>query len=415
MFAILKYANFIISNANVIVSAAGGQPISPIDLLLPVGISFYTFRSMGYIVDVYRGLEDEPDIFKFALFVSFFPQIIQGPISRFGNLKKTLFIRHGFNFKEFQAGLARILWGFFKKLVVADRLFAAVSALSASPDEYRGAYVILAMFFYAATLYSDFTGGIDITIGAARILGITVQENFNRPFYSVSIADYWRRWHITMGAWFRDYLFYPVSASKPLLKFTKKLKNIFGDGVGKRAQFYTPLIIVWFTTGLWHGAQWYFVVWGLVNGAVIIISEELRPLYAKFHKRFPVGQKLWYRAFLVCKTFCMMSLIGTFYVYADVKLTFKMAFSIITDFNLNDFITRGLGGLGLSFADYAAVVSAVSVMIIAGFFMYNKKVEFTNLRPGLRGALMAALFFIVLIFGVYGFGYDSREFIYNQF
>ena len=415
ILAVLKYTNFVISNANAVISATGGQPFSPINLLLPVGISFYTFQSMGYITDVYRGSEGEPNIFKFALFISFFPQIIQGPISRFNNLSKTLFIRQRFNFEAFQAGLARVLWGFFKKLVVADRLFKAVTVLSASPDEYKGVYVIMTMLFYAATLYSDFTGGIDITIGTARMLGIEINENFNRPFYAVSVADYWRRWHISMGTWFKDYLFYPVSSSKIMLKLSQSIKKVFGAGLSKRVQLYMPVIIVWSATGLWHGAQWYFVVWGLLNGAVMIISEEFRPLYAKFHKRFYFGQKFWYKAFQVCRTFFLTSLLGTFYVYADVRLTFKMCFSIIADFGFGRFLTQGLGNSGLRVSDYAVVICAILIMVAAGFLGYNKKVGFTKLGPGLRGALIAALFFIVIIFGVYGFGYDSQQFIYNQF
>ena len=415
MLAVLKYTNFIISNANTIISAAGGQPFSPINLLLPVGISFYTFQSMGYIIDVYRGSEDEPNLFKFALFVSFFPQIIQGPISRFGNLKKSLFTRHKFSPEEFQAGLARILWGFFKKLVVADRLITAVTALSASPENYNGVYVILTMFFYIATLYADFTGGIDITIGTARMLGIQIHENFNRPFYAVSMADYWRRWHISMGTWFKDYLFYPLSTSKTMIKHSKKIKEKTGEGFSRRVQFYTTMIILWFTTGLWHGAQWYFVVWGLMNGTVLIISEELRPVYAKFHRRFPYGQTLWYKSFQVCRTFCLMCLLASFHVYTNVRLTFRMYFSVIADFGFGKFITQGINDLGLHFSDYIIVISAILIMIAAGFFGYNKKVEFKNLRPVYRGTLIAALFFIVVIFGTYGFGYDSQQFIYNQF
>jgi D-alanyl-lipoteichoic acid acyltransferase DltB (MBOAT superfamily) len=415
MLAVLKYSNFIISNVSSIISIAGGQPFAPINLLLPAGISFYTFQSMGYIIDVYRGSENEPNIFKFALFVSFFPQIIQGPISRFVHLNKTLFIRHKFDFGEFQAGFARILWGFFKKLVIADRLFAAVTAISSSPDEYKGVYVILTMFIYIVTLYADFTGGIDITIGTARMLGINIQENFNRPFYAVSMADYWRRWHISMGAWFKDYLFYPLSTSKTMINFSKKIKKTFGEGFGQRIQFYTTMIILWCTTGLWHGAQWYLVVWGLLNGMVLIISEELRPVYIKFHKRFPYGQTLWYRAFQVCRTFCLMSFLATFHVYTNARLTFRMYFSIIADFDWGRFITQGLDGLGLNFSDYTAIISAILIMVIVGFFWYNKKVEFKNLRPVHRNILIAALFFIIVIFGVHGFGYDSQQFIYNQF
>jgi D-alanyl-lipoteichoic acid acyltransferase DltB (MBOAT superfamily) len=415
ILAVLKYANFAILNANAIISAAGGRQLPLVNFLLPLGISFYTFQSIGYLTDVYRGADDEPNIFKFALFVSFFPQLIQGPISRFEHLKQTLFTRRSFNIVDFQAGLLRILWGFFKKLLVADRLFAAVIALAASPDDYRGVYVILTMLFYMVTLYADFSGGIDITIGIARMLGIKLHENFNRPFYSPSVTEYWRRWHITLGAWFKDYLFYPVSSSKIMLMLFKKTKKKFGDGTAKRMQLYIPTLLIWFATGLWHGAQWYFIIWGLMHGTAIIISEELRPLGTKFHKRFAVDKLWWYKAFQIIRTFCFISAVSVLYAYADVKLTFKMYASLITDFGWSRFIERGLHGLGLAWADYLVIIAAVLIMIAAGVLVYDKKIELKNLCPAVRSILIAALFFAVIIFGAYGFGYDSQQFIYNQF
>lgn len=222
ILAALKYTNFLITNVNALFSA----DIAAVDWVLPLGISFYTFQTVSYVIDVYwEKVEPEKNILRVALFTSFFPLLIQGPISRFGDLKDTLFAEHKADFKQISFGLQRILWGYFKKLVIADRLLAAVTALCGDPLTYTGAYVFIGAVLYAAELYADFTGGIDITIGVAQVLGIKVKENFIRPYFSRNIAEYWRRWHISMGTWFKDYIFYPLSVAPWLLKLSKSARK----------------------------------------------------------------------------------------------------------------------------------------------------------------------------------------------
>ena len=290
ILAVLKYTNFVIANINGILEAFHStRELSFVNLILPMGISFYTFQTMGYIIDVYRGTcKAERNLFKLALFVSFFPQLVQGPISRFNDLAKSLFEEHSFDTKVVSYGLYRILWGYFKKVVIADRILVAVNEIIQNPDVYQGGFVFVGMMFYAFELYADFTGGIDITIGIAQTMGITVTENFRRPYLSKNIKEYWKRWHITMGTWFTDYIFYPISVCKPMLKISKFSRAKFGDAVGKRVPVYLSSFVVWFTTGIWHGASWNFIVWGLMNFVVIMISQELEPLYRKFHHRFQV-------------------------------------------------------------------------------------------------------------------------------
>ena len=264
-----------------------------VNLLLPMGISFYTFQTMGYIIDVYRGKYGaEKNIGKLALFVSFFPQLIQGPISRFDDLSLSLYKEHNFDAKGFSFGFQRVLWGYFKKLVIADRIVIAVLEITKNPETYDGIFVLVGMVFYAIQLYADFTGGIDITIGIAQMLGIKVKENFNRPYFSKSIVEYWRRWHITMGTWFKDYIFYPLSVCKPMLNISKSSRKRFGEQIGKRVPVYLSTMTVWFTTGLWHGASWNFVVWGLLKRICDFSFQEFEPLYAKFHQKFNVRNTL---------------------------------------------------------------------------------------------------------------------------
>lgn len=387
-------------------------------LLMPLGISFYTFQSMGYLIDVYRGSKAERNLAKLALFISFFPQLIQGPISRFNQLKETLFSEHTFDSKNISNGLSRILWGFFKKLVIADRMFTAVSTIISSPNEYRGAYVIVVIFFYAIELYADFTGGIDIAIGTAQLLGIRLAENFERPYFSKSIAEYWRRWHITLGTWFKDYLFYPISVSKTMLKLAKKARQTLGDGVGKRLPIYTASIIVWFTTGVWHGSTWNFIVWGLMNCFVILVSQECVPLYNRFHERFPnIGRTGWYRMFQVIRTFWLMGFIRTLDLYTQVGTTFRLYASIFKVWNLPELLNGGLMKLGLTAADYIVLALASALMLYVSLKSRSGSIiEKINSRPQLvRYAAYFAIFVIILVFGAYGVGYDANQFIYSRF
>ena len=420
ILAVLKYTNFTIANINGLLQAFhSDHQLSFLNLVLPMGISFYTFQTMGYIIDVYRGTSSaEKNLFKLALFVSFFPQLVQGPISRFNDLAKSLFEVHYFDPKVVSYGLYRILWGYFKKVVVADRILTAVNEIIHNPDIYQGGFVFVGMMFYAFELYADFTGGIDITIGIAQTMGITVTENFRRPYFSKNIKEYWNRWHITMGTWFTDYIFYPISVCKPMLKFSKFSRSRFGEKIGKRVPVYLSSFVVWFTTGIWHGASWNFIVWGLMNFVVIMISEELEPLYRKFHSRFNVKGRAWYGVFEIVRTILLMSAIRMFDCYRDVPLTFKMYANMFTHFDIRALNAEAFLGLGLSGADYLLLF--VCLLIILTVSILEEK------RGSVRDMIFAsgaawkyivfgALMVAVILFGAYGIGYDQSQFIYNQF
>ena len=419
ILAVLKYTDFAILNINSVFDLFRVKKHLPLmGFVLPLGISFYTFQTMGYIIDIYRDkYPAERNPFKLALFISFFPQLIQGPISRFDDLKETLFSSHRYDPKNISYGLQRILWGFFKKLVIADRLFLGVSTIVQNPGEYQGIYVLAGMFFYAILLYADFTGGIDIAIGVAELLGIRLKENFERPYFSKSITEYWRRWHITLGTWFKDYMFYPISVSKSMLNLSKKCRAKLGDGIGKRVPIYIASIVVWFTTGIWHGAAWNFIVWGLLNCLVILVSQECIPLYNKFHERFPIGHTLWYRLFQVVRTFWLMSFLRTLDCYGNVGTTFRMYGTILTKPNFSVLFRGGFLQLGLTGGDY--IVLALSVLLVLLVSLRSRSGSFRDKLAGrpmlLRYAAFFILFLATLIFGAYGIGYDSNQFIYSRF
>ncbi len=419
ILAVLKYTNFTIANINALLHAFGsGQQLSLVNLVLPMGISFYTFQAMGYIIDVYRGtVTAEKNFFRFALFVSFFPQLVQGPISRFGDLQKSLFAEHSFDGRNVSFGLQRILWGFFKKLVIADRILVAVNAIIRNPDEYSAAYAFVGMLFYALELYADFTGGIDITIGVAQVLGVEVTENFRRPYFSKNIKEYWNRWHITMGTWFTDYIFYPISVCKPMLKLSKSSRNHLGEAIGKRVTVYLSSFVVWFATGIWHGASWNFIAWGLGNWVVIMVSQELEPLYARFHRRFAVKDKFGFRLFQVVRTVLLMSCLRMFDCYRDVPLTFRMFGSMFTGRNWNILWNGALLQLGLSVTDFAILAFGLLLLVTVSLLQRKGSVRerLQTLPFGLHYVLIYGLFLCVLLMGAYGVGYDASQFIYNQF
>ena len=418
ILAVVKYANFFITNLNSLLTAGGGRGLSFLNLALPLGISFYTFQAVGYLVDVYRGtVKAEENPFKFTLFVSFFPQLIQGPISRFGELGETLYGPHDFDRKQVCFGLQRMLWGYFKKLVVADRILAAVMTIIGDVETYQGAYAAVGMLFYTIQLYADFTGGIDVTIGLAQTLGISVRENFNRPYFSKSLKEYWRRWHISMCSWFRDYLFYPLSTSKAMQKFTKFTRKHLGDKVGRRLPVYVSSFVVWFSTGLWHGASWNFIVWGLLNYVVLMVSEELEPLYAGFHRRFSVEGKFWYRLFQVGRTFVLICVLNIFDCYASLGETVKAIGSVFTVHNWKMLWDGSLLALGLTGLDYGILAGGCLMMLGVSLVQRGGSVrEKISAKPyWVKFAVWYGLFLAVLLMGAYGVGYDASQFIYNRF
>jgi len=418
LLAVLKYTAFAVSGINSILGWFDAKPFKLPSLLLPLGISFYTFQSMGYLIDVYRKkARAESNPAKLALFVSYFPQLIQGPISRFSSLGAQLFERHPFDGLHFRAGLLRVAWGFFKKMVIADTVAIGVKTLTLQSESYQGIYVFLLIVLYSIQIYGDFTGGIDITIGLSEMMGIRLAENFDRPFSSKSTKEYWRRWHITMGTWFTDYVFYPLSICKPMQRLSKFSRAKLGEKLGKRIPVYLATIATWFLTGLWHGAGWNFIVWGLLNCFVILVSQELQPLYTRFNGRFPrlVASAPW-GAWQMARTFLLMGLIRSLDCYRDVSLSFKLWGSMLTTFNIGELFSGGFTSFGLGLSDWCVILCGVLVV----FFVSIQKGD-TPLReriakkPILTCALLCLAVLIVLIFGAYGIGYDASQFIYNQF
>lgn len=416
---VVKYTNFAIWNINYFLSAAGSSDeIGYVGWLLPLGISYYTLQALGYLLDVYHGTEKaERNPFKLLLFLSFFPQVVQGPISRFGRLKESLFAEHGWSSQRVCRGLERMLWGFFKKLVVADRVAPVVIAVGQNAPELDGVYVLMGMLAYTLQLYGDFTGGIDIALGCAEVFGVELPENFDRPFGSESLAEYWRRWHMTLMQWFREYVFYPMAGSSFSKNLVKTGEKLFGKKTAVKLPVYAVSLVTWFLTGIWHGASWNFVIWGLVNCVILLVSQELVPVYREVHKRYSVTNTAIYRRFMILRTLLLVSTVQMFEYYPSPKVAISMFFGMFASFRSGGLFDERWAMLGIGGADVVLLVLFVVLFCLAGRIKNRESVrDWVEKRPApARFVLWFGMFLAVLIFGIYGQGYDASQFIYNQF
>ena len=428
ILAFLKYYNFFAGSLNDLLGIFGISFSAPtLKLILPLGISFYTFQSMGYIVDVYREkITSEKNPFKLALFVSFFPQIIQGPISFYDQLAHQLYEPHKFDFTRFKHGIQLILWGYFKKLVIADRAVIALNTVLDNYTAYNGTTITFTVLLYALQLYVDFSGGIGISRGIAQIFGIDMVQNFKRPYFAKDINDYWRRWHITLGAWLKNYVFYPIAMSKQFINMSKNIKNTkfgstkAGAHIAKVLPTSIASLIVFLIVGIWHGANWKYVGFGLWNGLIIMISILLKPVFDFVLKKLHINPKSFlYGIFRMFRTFLVV-LVG--YVF-DIAPSFSGAINMIKMSLFDQNIHAGIGqicNLGLGKKDY--VVLLVGMLIVFAVSVVQERNSQTNLRTMLdkrplilRWSLTVVCIITILIFGIYGPGYNPAEFVYMQF
>ena len=338
----------------------------PLDLLLPLGISFYTFQSMGYLIDVANGkYAPEKNPAKFALFVSFFPQLIQGPIARHDQLSSQLTEPHRFEFDNITRGALLMLWGFFKKKVIADRALPLVSEVFSNQGEYGGMVIVIAVLFYSLQQYCDFSGGIDLVTGIAELFGIRLAPNFKRPYFSVSLGDFWRRWHISLGAWMRDYVFYPFALTKPVSQLSKAAKKRFGADFGRALPAALGNVLVFLLVGVWHGAQMNYVLWGLYNGLILAMSALLEPLYKRANERLGervVSSRAFY-AWRVLRTFIIVNIGWYFDRTLRAGDAFAMLFKTVFAPAFAQLSDGTLLSLGLAANDYTILAVSTALLI----------------------------------------------------
>lgn len=416
-------------------------------VLIPLGISFYTFQSAAYIIDLYREkYEADTNLAKFALFTSFFPQLIQGPIPRYDHLAHQLYEGHSFSYVNLAHGAQLMLWGFFKKLVIADRALVLVNQVFNNPSDYQGWPVFLALVFYTIVIYADFSGGVDIARGVARILGIDMPHNFKRPYFSTSLSEFWRRWHMSLSFWTRDYIFFPISLSKTFGKMGKSLRKVLGDRIGKLFPVIVAQLCTFTVIGLWHGADFKYVAYGWYNGAVIISGLLLEPYLKAVAEKLRINTKSFaWKCFSIFRTL-MIVVIGRVFPKAQsftVALSMLGSMLAITNFVG---IRKTFASFGLSVEDYAVLGVACLVWFVISLLQerqeqkaHQKQGQKKGIVSGqaqgssteesgaevrqlidtlplpVRWVLYLACFMAVLLLGVYGPGYDATTFIYRGF
>ena len=418
---VLKYWNFTAELiAPLVDRVAKGKSVPTVRLLMPLGVSFFMFQSVGYVVDVYRGkCPAQKNFLKLLLFVSFFPQMVQGPISRYDRLGPQLCHEKPLDCTDLRRGIELMMWGYFKKLVIADRAAVAVNAIMERVWQQTGSVMAFGVLLYCIQLYCDFSGGIDITRGVAQLFGIRLEENFRRPIFARSLTEFWRRWHITLGAWMRDYVFYPLALSGPFAALGKLTRKKIGGKLGKIVPTSLATFIIYFIIGVWHGANFRYIAYGFWNGAIITSSLLLAARYEALKTKLRIDENRgWFRAFQTLRT-CLIVFIGRYITRAPRLLTaFWMmketvlhpGFASLTDGTLLTF------GLGL----YDYLVIATGTLVLLGAEWYQEKrgdvgeaVE--KKSPFVQWLVLFVSLLALLVLGIMRSDGISSEFIYKQF
>lgn len=419
--AVLKYTKFFAGNINDIFGLLSINTSLKIPAFAaPIGISFYTLQAASYIFDVYHEkISADKNLFRLALFISFFPQIMEGPICRYSDTAPQLWLGERIKFHDLTFGLQRILFGVMKKIVIADRLNIFVEKAFTHYARFDGGVAALAAIFYTCQLYMEFSGTMDIVIGCGEIFGIKITENFRRPFFSKTISEFWQRWHITLGTWFKDYIFYPMSMSKPLKRLTSRMRKKLGNYYGPMIAGTIALFCVWLCNGLWHGAGWKYIFFGMYHFALISCGNMLIPLANKCNSKLHISSDS--KAYIVMQTVrtSILVCIGELFFRADgLRAGLTMFKLIVTDFSFSSFTNGTLMKLGMDGLDY--IILGVAVLIVFVISILNERGisvrEWLSQRNiAIRWLILYALIMFIVIFGAYGAGYTPVAPIYADF
>jgi alginate O-acetyltransferase complex protein AlgI len=399
---IFKYFNFFNSNLSVVAGFFDwNYPVGTLSLILPIGLSFHTFQSLSYVIEVYRGnYKAEHHFGIYALYVMFYPQLVAGPIERPGNLIHQFYEKHTYDDQRVMDGLKLMAWGFFKKVVIADRLAMVVNQVYRDPTRYTGIPLIAGALFFGIQVYCDFSGYSDIAIGSAQVMGFRLRDNFNRPFHSTSIAEFWRRWHMSLMSWFRDYVYIPLG----------------GNRVGKW-RWYFNIFFTFALSGLWHGAGWGYVLWGSLNGCYLIFSDWTKSVRTQWVKavglnRFPAfhkGLQIVFMFLLFCFTliiFRTKSLQDAFYVITHLGAGLGSSQGIKTSF-------KTLYDLASDRYQLIFTLIPIGLMeLVEGMEPQKNMRQIFSTRPIL---FRWTMYYVIILFLIFFGEYNDQAFIYFQF
>lgn len=399
-----KYLDFVLANLRWLANILHlGLSVPKFDIILPVGISFYTFQALGYIMDVYRDeIHAEKDLFRYALFVSFFPQLVAGPIERSKNLLEQIKTPTRFDTERARYGLLTIAYGLFLKLVIADNIAASIDPIFQDLIGHDTMAVLAGTILFAFQIYCDFQGYTKIAIGSAQVLGYRLNENFASPYLAMSVKDFWHRWHISLTSWFTDYLYIPLG----------------GNRKGRlRKQINT--ILVFLCSGLWHGAAWHYVIWGGINGIFCVMEDLLKPVYHRIVAIFRINEKnITWRCFRIFVTFFLIDLTWLFFRVSSCREGIKILLKIVTGFRMSYFFSNAFFLLFGSTRDCMVIMTSLLVLFIVDLCSY-KKIDLRTVifkqQIIFRWSIYWMIFLILIYWGAYGKGYEQTQFIYFQF
>lgn len=402
-----KYANLFMGYLNKAIVIAGHEEI-PWDnaIILPVGISFFTLQALGYLIDVYRkDIYAEHNFFRYALFISFFPQLVAGPIERSKNLLKQLAVPYRFSYENLRRGLMIMLYGFFLKVVIADRTAIFVDAVYNNANAYPGFYILVATVLFAIQIYCDFYGYSTIAKGTALTMGIKLMDNFNAPYFSKSIKEFWRRWHISLSTWFRDYLYIPLGGNR--------------KGIVRK---YANLMIVFAVSGLWHGASLSFVIWGVLHGLYQVLGGLFRSFYKKVSCRCAFlnksDERFSTKLFQWALTIILICFAWLFFRANSISSARLILKQMLAERNWIILFNQSLYELGVSRDYFNILLMALAVLFFVDYQKYRgRDVLAIFFQQGwwLRCLVEVILLMTIILFGCYGSAYDVQQFIYFQF
>lgn len=419
IITVLKYLNFCILNINAIGQLFNSDfRIYGPTLVASLGISYYGFQLIGYLCDTYWGIvKPQKNILKLFLFTAYFPQMISGPISRYREVEEDLYAGKTASYEDLIFGLERVLWGLFKKLVVAGRLGTFVDVIYASPHDYSAFYIWIAAFAFALQLYADFSGCMDIVLGISECFGIRLSENFDSPFFSQTIQEFWQKWHISLGAWFKVYVMYPFQNTDMMVSLERKLKNKLGKKKGKRYTSYVAMLLVWLGIGVWHGSGWKYILGeGIWFWLIIVLGKEMKPIFEKISVALKINQECFsWRLFRSLRTFVLFSVGLIFFRVSTLREAVRLISLSITEDKITAFTS--IVGIGLDAKGWFICVIGLSAMLVVDYLHTkgNVRVMLANQNILFRWFILLLLLFAVILWGQYGPGYDASDFIYKGF
>lgn len=404
LLGIFKYSLYITKTLEGILSIAHLNVSFPaFSIVIPVGISFYLFQSMGYVIDVYRGkVKAERNFILYAAYISFFPQLVAGPIERADKLLVQFYEKHSFDYEKVKRNLLLMLWGFFMKIVVADRIAIFVDKVYDNYETFGGWLLILATVFFAFQIYCDFAGYSLIAKGAAGVMGFELMDNFKSPYCACGIREFWARWHISLTSWFRDYVYIPLG----------------GNRKGKLRK-YINTMIVFLLSGLWHGPSWSFVFWGGLNGGFIVLEEIVGNIRTKLVNK--IGFELpaiLRKVFGTVITFVMADFAWIFFRASGLKNAVNIIRSMLTFENANALFDNTINYSIMDLKNFGMIIVGIVILFIVDI-SHNHDIHFRDIierqKLGIRWAIYIFMIMSVLIFGVWGPGFEKAAFIYFQF